>query len=71
MRTLFKAIAVAGLLLVIGPPMVAYGEASTLPYVKQLMLAGTAVWFVASFLGFRESGQPPSTQLEEEHTPVA
>ena len=71
MRVLFKVLATVGLLLVICPPILAYGEATTPPYVKRLMLAGTVVWFVASFFGFRESGQAEGNRAGDEHTPVA
>ena len=69
MSLLFRISAVLGLLLVIVPPVLYYG-ATPLPYAgKSAMLLGTLLWFVGSFLGFRQNQSQQA--LEEEHTPVA
>ena len=69
MRTAFRALAVAGLLLVIVPPVIFYADLGQSSIMKLLMLIGTACWFLGSYLGFRPD--PDQRDLEEEHTPVA
>ncbi len=55
MTLLFRALALVGLLLVIVPPIVFYGDPASSDTLKQLMLVGTVVWFVFSYLGFRQN----------------
>ncbi len=69
MNRIFRVLAIAGLLLVILPCVVMYGVDEAEPMLKLWMLVGTVLWFVFSYLGFRQNSQQRA--LEEEHTPVA
>ena len=69
MTTLFRFLAVLGLLVVIATPINFYGGTSSPPQLKQWMLIGTVVWFVFSYLGFRQN--KTSATLADAHEPVA
>lgn len=69
MRTLFRILAIAGLVVVILLPILSYGVTKDDEGMKLWMLIGTVVWFVFSYLGFRQN--PQQRELEDEHTPVA
>ena len=69
MNNVFRLVAVTGLLLVIAPPVIFYADDASASLMKTLMLVGTGLWFVGSYLGFRPD--PDQRALEDEHTPVA
>ncbi len=69
MRKLFQVLAIVGLVMVIFPAITFYGAAKGQEVLKMWMLGGTVLWFVCSYLGFRQN--PAQRELEDEHTPVA
>ena len=69
MQHMFRCAAIAGLLLVIVPPIAYYGTQPKPPLMATLMLVGTVVWFVGGALGFRRNDD--AAALREELEPVA
>lgn len=69
MNKLFRILAVVGLVMVIFPSVTFYGAAKGEEVLKLWMLGGTVLWFVFSYLGFRQNHA--QRELEDEHTPVA
>ena len=69
LKSVLRALAFAGLALVLLPSLLYYGAPELPATGKLLMLAGTVVWFGCAFLGFRQN--PSTAELDEGHTPVA
>ena len=68
-RNGLRAAALIGLALVLLPSVFFYGAAEFPPSGKGMMLAGTVIWFVCAYFGFRQN--PSTADLDEAHTPVA
>ena len=66
MRRFARIAALVGLGLVIVPPIVYYGTLPRPDLMATLMLVGTVVWFVCSYLGFRQNADVVALDEEVE-----
>lgn len=69
LRTVYRTQALFSLALVLLPAVVWYGPGGLPDFGKGIMFAGTVMYFLFAYLGFRQN--PSDDTLDELHTPVA